>query len=1016
MAQQNPLFYLQTLIYVLEDIMMTTTTITASSFSTSDNDDNDPGDRNTRSNDVIVTSDEIRQFKDILKGYCLEDNSNQVPNSLSSTNSPSTLLQYLFQMVMQIFEFTIQNLNFQNDDDKMDDPDGAIILLSIKTISILFTWTTMEFLGSLHVLTQMFQVTIYTVQKYIASNYTTRYDIMKATFNCWKEFVTSCNMLPPASSSPSLSSRVSHKHQEQQHSRRHVEATSSIQSLTDSKLPILRRIVDCINGTQFLPKFSGNPQNFTIHNTSSIPNLVTISPDNTDESSVSADTMESIISMATLINTIALEIMPLYEHEIMETNITTTSETTANLSEFDNLFQQVFDLSIRTFMYDDIDVSVEILPFVVRLSYYMNEESGSDDHISRKFIHYLPLLLHILYQQMKYPIDFCYRSEENDDDDEAAEEIMFRTELCHVYKKLVSAAPSTCLEFLKELLRTIPTTITTNTTTTLNLAAASTPDIEAVLRLLYVFCEAIRPAPGLKAVMQNEVFRNILLVLHQSNITQHSHQEVLCLYYENSVRYYPFFLSPEHGDWLSKLLNSMTSASGLQHPHPHVRSRCCFLLLKLVQVTITLLTPYVETAVTGILSLLNNTGLLLRTDDTLYLFETIGLLLGKTGLAATQQSQFLGAVIAPHVQTIESVLTSIEHKAGESRSSGLQENDDTLGENCLILSNSIAAITNLSKGFTKPNTEVAILLTETLHITLRVLQKLPSSDQVRNKSMVLLQRMIVCVGQNVLVTIPLFLQLLVQWATCDDILFVAQLMNQLCIKFKQNTIPAIDGALVPFLEKCQSLVPALHNRVHNDGNSDLPPHLETEQLAIQKLSFIVLHHIVTHQVTGVLFSSINIGHLEAMLRLMHGGVISISDLTVKKTCLRFFRALIEQTNSIPMDTAESRNRYEHGILVYVGENVIPSTLQVLVTSVNRRQYVSDANGARVTAELGQLMNTFRKICDTDDDHKKMYQTSITKSIQSVNHHDIDVDLFQQQLLCGDNANDFVQSIQTAITQ
>ena len=623
---------------------------------------------------------------------------------------------------------------------------------------------------------------------------------------------------------------------------------------------------------------------------------------------------------------------------------------------------------------------------------------------------------------MKSPAGFSYGNDENDatteDDDEAAEEILFRTELCKVYKKLVTAAPSLCLQFIKESILAVAMAIpqSAKQTTNLNLAASSTPEIEAVLRLLYVFCEAIRPAPGLKVVMQIEAFCSILYTLHQSNIAQHPHHAVLCLYYENAVRYYPFYLSPGNGDALSTLLNAMTCTSGLQHPHPFVRSRCCFLFLKLVQVTISLLTPYVETAVTGILSLLNSAGLLLRADDTLYLFEAIGLLLGKTGLEASQQQQYLRAVIAPHVRTIESASAVINQSSRNAPETMSPESDDIMDQNWVILSSSIAAITNLSKGFTKPSHEVAMLLTETLHITLNVLQTVPSNEQIRNKSMVLVQRMIICIGENVLVTMPHFLQYFVQWSTCDDVQFVAQIMNQLCIKFKEKAIPAIDAAVLPFLEKCQSLVPTLQNSTHDIADVVLPPHLETEQLAIRKLSYIVLQHIVTYQVAGVLFTTINVGHLESILRLMFDGVINVADPIVKKTCLRFFRALIEQMKTIPKTTFELPTRYENGILVFVGENVIPDVFQLLATSSNRRQYVNDANGARVTAELGQLMNTFRTACDAEVEHKNLYRSSIGCLKANLSSPSIEVCLLQEYLQQADSANDFVILIQNAIQE
>jgi exportin-T len=130
------------------------------------------------------------------------------------------------------------------------------------------------------------------------------------------------------------------------------------------------------------------------------------------------------------------------------------------------------------------------------------------------------------------------------------------------------------------------------------LSSATTSDMEAALRLVYHYCEGIRPPPGLKVVMTNDTFRAVLVALHQSDITDHVHPEVLVLYYDTSVRYYPIFL--DQPELLPKVLENLSGKKGLQHSHPRLSSRSCYLLLRLVKSVIQVMRPYVETAVTGI--------------------------------------------------------------------------------------------------------------------------------------------------------------------------------------------------------------------------------------------------------------------------------------------------------------------------------------------------------------------------------------------------------------------------------
>jgi exportin-T len=406
-----------------------------------------------------------------------------------------------------------------------------------------------------------------------------------------------------------------------------------------------------------------------------------------------------------------------------------------------------------------------------------------------------------MYRQMRYPPDFQFDYE----DEDGAEEEMYRTELRKLNQKLIRVAPETCLQFTCQTLSQLQ----------LPLSSAPTPDVEAALRLVYHYCEGIRPPPGMKVVMRNETFRNLLVALHTSDITFHLHREVLTLYYETAVRYHP--LLKERPELLQKVLESLTGTRGLQHEHPRVRSRCCYLLLRLVKsvfvgssnssntnnatnnINNNVLRPYVETAVSGIQNLLENNAVVqpqLRLEATLNLFETIGLLLGKTGLEPAEQQQYLTQVMTPHVRSIERVL--------DQQKQAVAQEPEVYGD---ILSGSIAAIAFLSKGFKKqPPYEIQMVLLETLNIALAVLEALPNNEQVRNKSFVLLQRLIQCLEDKVLPSMPRLLYLLIAHCTTEDVLDVAQLFNQLCIKFKANAIPAMDAALLPFLQKCHALI------------------------------------------------------------------------------------------------------------------------------------------------------------------------------------------------------------------
>jgi hypothetical protein len=327
--------------------------------------------------------------------------------------------------------------------------------------------------------------------------------------------------------------------------------------------------------------------------------------------------------------------------------------------------------------------------------------------------------------------------------------------------------------------------------------------------------------------------------------------------------------------------------------------------------------------------------------------------LGKTGLEPAVQQQYLTQVMTPHVRSIQQIL--------EQKQAVAQDTDHYGG----ILSGSIAAIAFLSKGFKDPPVEVQSVLLETVSIAYAVLEALPGNSQVRNKSFVLLQRMIQCLETKVLPSIPRFLYLLIEHCTTEDILDVAQLFNQLCIKFKSDAVSAIDQSLLSFLRKCHALIVPISKEQQNSSTDVVAPHLRIEQLSVQKLTFTVLQHIVTHGVTAVLLSPTNASSLENILQSMSEGAIHVEDPLMKKTCLTFFRELVDQWSGGAASNGNSdngnngcdRQQLVHGFLMFVCDILIPGVLQSFLVDTFNEQ---DANQWRSVSEMAHMLHLLQQ--------------------------------------------------------
>ena len=155
------------------------------------------------------------------------------------------------------------------------------------------------------------------------------------------------------------------------------------------------------------------------------------------------------------------------------------------------------------------------------------------------------------------------------------------------------------------------------------------------------------PTPGVKIIMPNATFWSLLHALYSSDVTTNPHREALILYYDI------------------------------------VRIQSC---------------------------LSNWSSISLHLDDMLYLFETIGLLLGRYGLDVPEQQKYLTTVITHHTYHTNKILNSSDIQCDPNQSR-------------VILASLVAAIAFLSKGFIKQlHSNIELVLTETIPIYLDVLK------------------------------------------------------------------------------------------------------------------------------------------------------------------------------------------------------------------------------------------------------------------------------------------------------
>lgn len=325
-----------------------------------------------------------------------------------------------------------------------------------------------------------------------------------------------------------------------------------------------------------------------------------------DFSDVDATQVEALAATAELTNSAGLELIQGWEND--------PSSVPASRH-----MEHCLEMAMLCLSYDSIDVSGPVIELIARCLNSIekketewntsfgasNGETVCDKVISR--------ILEIVGTRMAYPSDFRFDYE----DEEESEEEMYRAQLRKLlFVRIVRLRKTAALHHVGVSLSALPQP----------LSSAPTSDMEVALRLVYHYAEGRRPAPGAKTALKQDVsFREIIIALHQSDVTAHPHREVLLLYYDIGVRYATILKdSPE---LLTRLLGALSGKFGLQHSHERVRSRCCYLLLRLVKsVGAEVMRPHVEPIVDGIQTLLfpqanSSQPASIPPNDALYLFE-----------------------------------------------------------------------------------------------------------------------------------------------------------------------------------------------------------------------------------------------------------------------------------------------------------------------------------------------------------------------------------------------------------
>ncbi len=542
-------------------------------------------------------------------------------------------------------------------------------------------------------------------------------------------------------------------------------------------------------------------------------------------------------------------------------------------------------------------------------------QGSSNTIFGGEFIHFIPKMVYLLLKQSAYPLGHAF-SEQDEDEDEAEFDI-HRKEIKRIFVNITRIVPvDVVLPFLASEVQSM-TNRWMNSMEFRNAASLEgnmpmsgsfnkfARDIEALLNMVYNFGEgattitnesvnrssstSVSPSPnnsGSSSSNNNNInkgslspnrkrspggaiqmtpeqqqmiqqasigFMQLIIAIHSSGIVRYPHHSIVLIYNELTARYANVLSHMQAQDGLVVLLG-LSGNYGISYPHSYqVRSRACYLLLRIVrclgpgmaQYTEPLLRalephlslPYKlccnsapntisasslsDAAATQKLTFSFNTEpppLSLNGDqshsaspmqspthlsfeDIKILYEVVGILIAGQWISQeTTRAALFHAVSSTLLRNINDAMTL---PLSTSNMNGQGDMNQSMNEEIVNrahwVSCSVAALVDITKGFNnRVSPEMAVCFKSILEAAITALGKMPFHPDLHRNTVTLLHRMVRTLDDEIMPFLPAITASLISREDAD-VVKTMYLFNQLAVEFKRKMEPAIDSLFIPIM-------------------------------------------------------------------------------------------------------------------------------------------------------------------------------------------------------------------------
>jgi exportin-T len=521
-------------------------------------------------------------------------------------------------------------------------------------------------------------------------------------------------------------------------------------------------------------------------------------------------------------------------------------------------------LYLHKYLNDEDDgVSEAMIPFAVQYLSVLKHCANLSDNDRAN----LQTLLHTVINKYKYDEDYNFLSQGEDE----VTFLDYRKELKVLIDNIAMLDSSLVLQTTQSVLSSHLANLTTQ----------PFMNVEVALRILYQVGEAITDKKFGACNIVGSPWHQMMTIVVQSNVAQHSHTAVLLQFYETIVRYEKFFTTESH--YISGIMEVFLSEQGLRHSNCSVRSRVCYMFVRFVKGVRNQLGSIARDILNNLQELLvllpdtkGNEGYL-SGNDMMFLYEAAGILVVASLLPPEDKGLLMSQLLFPLVQKFPLYLEQL------SKAEASSEQEET----AQLLHHILSFASRASKVFTNHQMTVQNgcldCFAEPLPVFLQGLEVSVQCSQLQAGVRQYLHRMIICLGDELLKYVPVAVSLLLKNCKSQEIQEFIPLINQLVAKYKERISPFLQDVFMPVV---QTIVTCLGQPFDpNDSEA------QRDHLSLQKCYFLFLNSLATNNVTEVIAKGAN--NLEEVLGTLVQGAVTFPDPTVQKVCFGVLRQIID---------------------------------------------------------------------------------------------------------------------------